>query len=72
MKVSADYNGRFERVLNFGGFNCTNSDDADVQVYKQIQGGTFLQSTQRQQHHRVRQKISEDNLVKFFNIVLNE
>jgi thiol-disulfide isomerase/thioredoxin len=76
-KVSADYNGKVVNgyKLNFSVVNCTNSDDADVQVainkYK-VEHFPTIKLLKDNNTIEFDSKISEDNLVKFFNIVLNE
>jgi hypothetical protein len=60
--------------LNFSVVNCTNSDDADVQVINKYKVEHFPTIKLLKDNNTIEfdSKISEDNLVKFFNIVLNE
>lgn len=76
-KVSADYNNKIINgyKLNFSIVNCTNSDDADVQVainkYK-VEHFPTIKLLKDGDTIEFDSKISEPNLIKFLNIILKE
>lgn len=76
-KVSNDYNSKVVNgyKLNFSVVNCTNGDDADVQVainkYK-VEHFPTIKLLKDNDTIEFDSKISEENLIKFFNIILKE